>query len=129
MNKQKTIIIYDITETHIRIGENTPTDIQLRVQSVSYTHLNDTVQEQNEDEEEELEDPQQTLKNDCSKTKKCHYLNDLLLECNERVNSRVKTKETCEQELYDFVQCVDNWLTWLLEFIICAKGVVCRPRI
>lgn len=69
--------------------------------------VENAVQAQNE-EEEELKDPQEWLKANCSKPGKCGYLKDLLLKCNERVNSRERTRETCEQELYDFVGCVDH---------------------
>lgn len=64
-----------------------------------------------DDDEEELEDPQEVLRSSCQDTTKCSLLLDELMECNDRVNSRKKTKETCEQELYDFIGCVDSCVT------------------
>lgn len=56
----------------------------------------------------DLEDPQEVLKSSCRETSLCSQLFEELGVCNDRVNSREKTKETCEQELYDFVGCVDS---------------------
>ncbi|XP_064606937.1 cytochrome b-c1 complex subunit 6, mitochondrial-like [Liolophura sinensis] len=65
-------------------------------------------EEPEEDEEEELEDPQDTLKEECREKAECQKLRAVLEECNDRVNSKSKTSETCDQELYDFVHCVDH---------------------
>uniref|UniRef100_A0A1B6MRR2 Ubiquinol-cytochrome C reductase hinge domain-containing protein n=1 Tax=Graphocephala atropunctata TaxID=36148 RepID=A0A1B6MRR2_9HEMI len=56
--------------------------------------------------DDELVDPQDTLKAKCGQSKKCAELAEILSECNDRVNAKEKTRETCEQELFDFVECV-----------------------
>ncbi|KAF3421184.1 hypothetical protein E2986_13850 [Frieseomelitta varia] len=60
-----------------------------------------------EEEEEELIDPQTVLRDKCS-TQKCAALQEKLDTCNQRVNSRSKTEETCMEELLDYVECVDH---------------------
>lgn len=61
-----------------------------------------------EGEEEELVDPQKILREQCSKEEKCSNLQQKLTTCNDRVNSRSHTEETCLEELIDYVQCVDH---------------------
>lgn len=61
-----------------------------------------------EEEEEELVDPHQELKAKCSEAKHCAGYKAKLEECNDRVNSRSKTAETCVEELVDFYHCVDH---------------------
>ncbi|KAK7099758.1 cytochrome b-c1 complex subunit 6, mitochondrial-like [Littorina saxatilis] len=62
----------------------------------------------NEDgEEEEMVDPQDTSKETCSESSECQKYKAKLDECNERVG-RGNTEETCEEELFDFVHCVDS---------------------
>uniref|UniRef100_A0A1B6ETM6 Ubiquinol-cytochrome C reductase hinge domain-containing protein n=1 Tax=Cuerna arida TaxID=1464854 RepID=A0A1B6ETM6_9HEMI len=56
--------------------------------------------------DDEVVDPQDTLKEKCGQNNECAKLAETLNECNDRVNSKEKTNETCEQELYDFVECV-----------------------
>ncbi|KAG8295571.1 uncharacterized protein LOC124362321 [Homalodisca vitripennis] len=56
--------------------------------------------------DDEVVDPQDTLKEKCGQSNDCAKLAEILNECNDRVNSKEKTNETCEQELYDFVECV-----------------------
>lgn len=64
-----------------------------------------------DDVEEELVDQQVVLKNTCGSTKACASLYEELQVCNDRVSNRVRTKETCQQELYDFISCVDQCVT------------------
>lgn len=61
-----------------------------------------------EEEEEDIEDPQEILREKCRETKKCSALLEKLETCNARVQSRKRTEETCEEELFEFVHCVDN---------------------
>ncbi|XP_050444641.1 cytochrome b-c1 complex subunit 6, mitochondrial [Cataglyphis hispanica] len=61
-----------------------------------------------EGEEEELVDPQKVLREQCSQEVKCSNLQEKLNTCNDRVNSRSNTEETCLEELLDYVQCVDH---------------------
>ncbi|XP_003399309.1 cytochrome b-c1 complex subunit 6, mitochondrial [Bombus affinis] len=59
-------------------------------------------------EEEELIDPQKILRERCSRQPKCTSLQEKLDICNQRVNSRSNTEETCMEELIDYVECVDH---------------------
>ncbi|KAI4487009.1 hypothetical protein M0802_012109 [Mischocyttarus mexicanus] len=60
-----------------------------------------------DDEEPELVDPQTVLREKCS-AKHCEKFKEILGTCNDRVNSRKKTEETCFEELIDYVHCVDH---------------------
>ena len=53
-------------------------------------------------------DPQEVLREKCGATAKCTALQETLDVCNARVSGKTKTTETCEQELCDFVHCVDH---------------------
>lgn len=59
------------------------------------------------DEEEELVDPQTVLREKCT-TAHCQSLKDRLDECNDRVNSKSATTESCFEEVVDFMNCVDH---------------------
>lgn len=60
------------------------------------------------EEEGELKDPLETLRTSCRATPKCSSLSEKLQTCNDRVNSRSKTAETCMEEVIDFFHCVDH---------------------
>lgn len=60
------------------------------------------------EEEEDEEDPQDVLKEKCGDIPKCSKFRDELESCNERVTSKARTTETCVQEIFDFVHCVDH---------------------
>lgn len=60
-----------------------------------------------EEEEEELVDPQETLRESC-KEKHCQNYASRLQDCNDRVNSKTKTAETCFEEVVDLFHCVDH---------------------
>merc|ERR1712154_635850 len=64
-------------------------------------------EEEEEEEEEELVDPQDTLKESCAARPDCQKYKVTLDACNERVGG-ADTEETCEEELVDFLHCVDN---------------------
>ena len=59
------------------------------------------------EEEEELVDPQDVLREQC-KTEHCQSFVDKLEACNTRVSSKKQTTETCYEELIDFMHCVDH---------------------
>ena len=61
-----------------------------------------------EDEEAELVDPQKVLREKCADRPKCANIQEKLTACNDRVNSKSKTEETCLEELIDYVECVDH---------------------
>ncbi|KAK8375989.1 hypothetical protein O3P69_008605 [Scylla paramamosain] len=68
-------------------------------------------EEEEEEEEEDLVDPLDGLKESCGSSNHCAHLNEKLTACNDRVNSRSKTEETCSEELFDYLHCVDHCLT------------------
>ncbi|OQV23859.1 hypothetical protein BV898_02208 [Hypsibius exemplaris] len=61
-----------------------------------------------EEESDELVDPQTVLRERCREKPECAKLVARLEECNERVRSRVKTSETCHEEVIDMFHCVDH---------------------
>ncbi|XP_072934434.1 cytochrome b-c1 complex subunit 6, mitochondrial-like isoform X1 [Epargyreus clarus] len=77
-----------------------------------------------EEEAEELVDPQQQLRNpspamkykhvptilkdECSQKPEAQNLWSKYQECNDRVNSRSQTSETCEEELIDYIHVLDK---------------------
>ncbi|VDK56954.1 unnamed protein product [Gongylonema pulchrum] len=57
-------------------------------------------------EEEEVVDPLTRFREECvDHTGKWKRLLD---ECTERVNSKIKTKETCHDEMVDYIQALDH---------------------
>ncbi|CAO1388953.1 unnamed protein product [Diamesa hyperborea] len=62
-------------------------------------------------QEEELVDPQQELREKCSAEPAAANLLAQYQECNDRVNAKTKTTETCAQELYDFIHVLDGCVT------------------
>eukprot|EP00493_Phyllostaurus_siculus_P016284 UN16531 len=60
-----------------------------------------------EEDEEDLVDPQDTMKESCTASGECQKYLAEYESCTERVNSKENTSETCAQELYDFMHCVD----------------------
>ncbi|XP_069943871.1 cytochrome b-c1 complex subunit 6, mitochondrial isoform X1 [Cherax quadricarinatus] len=74
------------------------------------TVYNDDPEEEEEEEEEDLVDPIDGMKEACGNSGHCIELNEKLSTCNERVTSRTKTEETCSEELFDYLHCVDHCL-------------------
>ncbi|CAH2007523.1 unnamed protein product [Acanthoscelides obtectus] len=62
-------------------------------------------------EEEELVDPQDVLREKCRDTEHCKHLAEKYQACNDRVNSRSQTTETCVEELFDLLHAVDHCVT------------------
>ncbi|KAH7966883.1 hypothetical protein HPB49_023746 [Dermacentor silvarum] len=58
--------------------------------------------------DEGLVDPLDTLRAECRAKDKCVAYNQKLDECNARVRSRSQTLESCTEELFDFLHCVDH---------------------
>lgn len=54
------------------------------------------------------QDPLAKLKELCGQDHACEQLKHRLQECTDRVNSKPWTKETCNEELLDFLHCVDE---------------------
>ncbi|XP_042208503.1 cytochrome b-c1 complex subunit 6, mitochondrial-like [Homarus americanus] len=74
-------------------------------------HNDDPEEGEDEEEEEDLVDPLDGMKEACGNTSHCAALNERLSTCNDRVGSRTKTEETCSEELFDYLHCVDHCLT------------------
>merc|ERR1711893_515304 len=62
-------------------------------------------EEEEEEEEEDLVDPKDAIEEGCHRG--CEKYTAELQSCEDRVNSRSSTEETCEQELMDLMHCVD----------------------
>ncbi|CAG9827761.1 unnamed protein product [Diabrotica balteata] len=62
-------------------------------------------------EEDKGEDPQDILRRQCRETEYCQRLVQIYEACNERVNSRPQTAETCVEELFDLLKAVDKCVT------------------
>jgi len=60
------------------------------------------------EEDEELVDPYEKLRDECRATSKCSAMLEKLNSCNDRVNSKSKTSETCVEEVIDYFHCVDH---------------------
>lgn len=88
-------------------GEPEPAAQAMEEDSIDEDNGGEQVEEEQE-EGEDLEDPHEILREKCRATKKCAALQEKLDICNERVRSRKHTEETCEEELFDFVHCVDH---------------------
>lgn len=59
------------------------------------------------DDDEEMIDPHDTLKDEC-RDHHCKNLYAKLEECNTRVNSKQETSETCAEEIFDLFGCIDH---------------------
>ena len=68
-------------------------------------------------------DPQDELKEKCGQLPMCAKLQEVLGTCNERVESKSNTTEDCNQELFDFVHCVDHCVSEDTLIHSCSLGV------
>merc|ERR1711973_523524 len=64
--------------------------------------------EEEEEDEEDLVDPAVQIKEDCANSAACISTKERLDACNERVNSKENTEETCLEEILDFYHCMDH---------------------
>ena len=60
------------------------------------------------DDDEDLVDPHDTLREKCAAKASCVALKEVLETCNTRVEGKEKTSETCVEELIDYMHCVDE---------------------
>ncbi|XP_020799191.1 cytochrome b-c1 complex subunit 6, mitochondrial-like [Drosophila serrata] len=60
------------------------------------------------DDEDELVDPQETLRDKCREKKHIESLFNKYQKCNDRVNGKSNTTETCIEELFDYVAELDH---------------------
>merc|ERR1739838_121415 len=61
-----------------------------------------------EEEEEEMVDPFEEAREKCKTSKHCASYISELKACSDRVSSRSQTEETCVQESFDMLHCVDH---------------------
>jgi ubiquinol-cytochrome c reductase subunit 6 len=66
------------------------------------------IQPTDAEEEEEMVDPLQKLRDNCAAKAECTALAEKMNACNDRVNSKSATTETCLEELIDYMHCVDH---------------------
>merc|ERR1739838_276632 len=64
--------------------------------------------EEEEEEEEEMVDPFEEAREKCKTSKHCASYISELKACSDRVSSRSQTEETCVQEMFDMLHCVDH---------------------
>ena len=57
------------------------------------------------------------MKELCGEDHACERFQHRLQECNNRVNSKAWTKETCNEELLEFLHCVDECVRELIKKI------------
>lgn len=75
--------------------------------------------DEDDEDEEDPEDPYETNRTKCAETKQCADLMAIFEQCEERVNSKSQTEETCSQEILDFFHCQDH---------CAAKGVFAKLK-
>lgn len=92
-----------------------------------------------EPEEEEIVCPQETLRGKCQEEVKIEKLFNHYQECNDRVNAKSKTNETCEEELFDYIHALDvcvgktlwsklKWTKWsIFTRFICVLCTIPEP--
>ena len=67
----------------------------------------DEEEDEDDEDEDELVDPADKIKEEC-KTSHCQSYVNKLEACNDRVNSKPDTEETCYEEILDFYHCLDH---------------------
>ncbi|XP_038056863.1 cytochrome b-c1 complex subunit 6, mitochondrial-like isoform X1 [Patiria miniata] len=65
-------------------------------------------EEEEEEDEEDIVDPRDEILENCREDSHCAGFKQEFEVCQERVTSRSNTEETCTQELFDFLHCVDH---------------------
>ena len=63
------------------------------------------------------QDPRDGILEECREGHHCEALKEELAVCTDRVSSRSKTEETCTQELFDFIHCVDHCVSIQVKFV------------
>ncbi|XP_055641063.1 cytochrome b-c1 complex subunit 6, mitochondrial [Toxorhynchites rutilus septentrionalis] len=59
-------------------------------------------------QEEDIIDPQTVLREKCAQEGHATHLYEKYQACNDRVNSRSQTTETCVEELFDYMHELDH---------------------
>ncbi|XP_795093.3 cytochrome b-c1 complex subunit 6, mitochondrial [Strongylocentrotus purpuratus] len=65
-------------------------------------------EEEEEEEDEDLVDPRDKIREDCEATGHCAALKETFDACTDRVSAKSNTEETCTEEFFDFLHCVDH---------------------
>ncbi|XP_055308942.1 cytochrome b-c1 complex subunit 6, mitochondrial-like [Sitodiplosis mosellana] len=58
--------------------------------------------------QDDVSNPQEELKEKCGERPKIAAYYEKLQTCNDRVNSRTKTEETCAEELFDYMDALND---------------------
>ena len=58
--------------------------------------------------QDDVSNPQEILKEKCGERPKIAAFFSKLQTCNDRVSSRTKTEETCAEELFDYMDALNN---------------------
>lgn len=58
--------------------------------------------------QDDASNPQDILKEKCGERPKIAAFYEKLQTCNDRVSSRKKTEETCAEELFDYMDALNN---------------------
>ncbi|XP_077075472.1 cytochrome b-c1 complex subunit 6, mitochondrial-like [Siphateles boraxobius] len=61
-----------------------------------------------DEEEEEMVDPLETIRQKCQQKAHCMHAQERLEACETRVGSRSHTEEDCTEELFDFLHARDH---------------------
>ncbi|KAK7158918.1 hypothetical protein R3I94_005301 [Phoxinus phoxinus] len=61
-----------------------------------------------DEDEEEMADPLETIRQKCEQTAHCMHAQERLEACETRVGSRSRTEEDCTEELFDFLHARDH---------------------
>lgn len=117
------IVVKEVEEIPI---EDEPTEEEVQEESSEGGDEEGGDEEEDEDDddeededEEDPEDPYETNRTRCAETKECADLMAIFEQCEERVNSKSQTEETCSQEILDFFHCQDH---------CAAKGVFAKLK-
>lgn len=58
------------------------------------------------------QDPSVAIREQCGNSVECRQFKNALEECNKRVKAHPGSHENCEEELFDFLQCVDRTVSF-----------------
>lgn len=67
-----------------------------------------SVKAEEPEEEEEIVCPQETLRAKCQDDHHVAQMVERYAACNDRVNAKSQTTETCEEELFDYIHALDH---------------------
>merc|ERR1712226_1064184 len=101
-----------ISEPSLNAEENTSEQKQEQNSSGGQEELSHVVPFK--EEEEDLVDPMDTLRDSCKAQKNCHALSEKLDACTARVESREKNTEECIEEMLDLIHCVDGCVSKMI---------------